>query len=303
MRILILVVFVFKGFWSWGQFVVSDPANTKINLFNSVVNKSTKILTSITNVWEELNSEKMKKILATMNKTYEAGTKVSKYVSSAKQFSDIKDGILDVSTSTKDFLGIWAKYPEKERDMNIWDRVNSLSDDVVSNSSEMVRYLSGGYDLSSFEAITLAENLALSIKNAGKEIKSINRALKKEVLQREKDIQETARYQALAAQSQQEIYQKTGLVVNIPPSPYSSSRLLPKKRASLKQSKRDVLTFMDYLMGFLWMIAGVVAVFGAFRVFGKFQNQDADAMNALGFFVLALLFLVILNIILKAVFT
>lgn len=187
MRILIVLVFVFKGFWSWGQMVVSDPANTKINLFNSVVNKSTKILTSITNVWEELNSEKMKKILATMNKTYEAGTKVSKYVSSAKQFSDIKDGILDVSTATKDFLGIWAKYPEKERDMNIWDRVNSLSNDVVSNSSEMVRYLSGGYDLSSFEAITLAENLALSIKNAGKEIKSINRALKKkqEVKERE----------------------------------------------------------------------------------------------------------------------
>lgn len=296
MKNLMVMVLVFKGFWVWGQAVVTDPLNT-------AVNKGAKILTAVTNVWEELNSEKMKKILATTKKAYEAGTKVSKYVRSAKQFQDIKDGILDVSSSTKDFLGIWAKYPNKERDMDIWNRVNSLSNDVVSNSGEMVKYLSGNYDLSSFEAITLAENLALSVKSANKEIKAINAALKKKELQRQEDIREVKRFRALAAKYQEELYQKSGLIVNIPPSPYSHSELLRKKRPSLKEGKRDILTFMDYLMGFLWIIAGVVAVFGAFRIFGKFQNQDADAMSSLGFFVLAVLFLVIFNIILKAVFT
>lgn len=75
-----------------------------------------------------------------------------------------------------------------------------------------------------------------------------------------------------------------------------------KITGALNSAKSQVSSVMTSVSNFLWIIAGIVAVFGAFKVFSKYQNQDQDTMKSLGVWAGGVIALVILNLIIKAVF-
>lgn len=71
----------------------------------------------------------------------------------------------------------------------------------------------------------------------------------------------------------------------------------------IEQATEEIQTIIEPVKYFLYAIAAVIAVFGALRVYSKFQNQDNDVYKAAGTYGFAFIFLIAATYLVDSIFT
>jgi len=72
--------------------------------------------------------------------------------------------------------------------------------------------------------------------------------------------------------------------------------------AGIADATAEMTAVFAPLKTFLYIMAAIVGIFGAVRVFNKFQNGDQDTNKAMGQWGFAFIFLIAAGIIISAVF-
>lgn len=74
-------------------------------------------------------------------------------------------------------------------------------------------------------------------------------------------------------------------------------------KSGIDDATEQVLEIVQPVKLFLYAIAAVIGVFGALRVYSKFQNQDNDVYKAAGTYGFAFIFLIAAGFIIDSLFT
>ncbi|WP_064968130.1 DUF4134 family protein [Tenacibaculum ovolyticum] len=83
---------------------------------------------------------------------------------------------------------------------------------------------------------------------------------------------------------------------------YSQSGAGTRITQGINTATAEATSWVDPFTNFLWVLASIVAIAGSYKVFQKYQAQDNDTLKAGMTWAGGFIFIIIANIIIKAVF-